>query len=130
MTLAAHRDAVAREYATGFETTFTIGVPAVTRARREGLGWEDAVVETYVTLLAAQPDTLIARKLGDDVAAEVSRQATAVAAAGGVRTAAGRDKTAALDETLRDARNRRNPGATADLTAAAVFVTLLDGGWR
>ncbi|MGH8699266.1 MAG: triphosphoribosyl-dephospho-CoA synthase, partial [Burkholderiales bacterium] len=47
-----------------------------------------------------------------------------------VRTAAGRAAIAALDRDLRDERNARNPGATADLTAAAIFVVLLEGGWR
>jgi triphosphoribosyl-dephospho-CoA synthetase len=48
---------------------------------------------------------------------------------GGVRTPAGRDAIAALDSELRDPRNTRNPGATADLTAAALFVALLEDGW-
>jgi triphosphoribosyl-dephospho-CoA synthetase len=37
---------------------------------------------------------------------------------------------AALERSLRDERNANNPGTTADLTAAAIFVHLLDGGWR
>src|SRR5579883_2212972 len=130
MRLAADRDAVAREYATGFEITFGIGCPAVVRARGAGLGWDDAVVETYLTLLSARPDSLIARKVGGAAAAEVSRAAAAAVEAGGVRTPAGRARIAALDATLRDSENRLNPGTTADLTAAALFVALLEGGWR
>jgi triphosphoribosyl-dephospho-CoA synthase len=42
MRLAADRDGIAREYATGFDTTFTIGAPAVARARRDGLEWNAA----------------------------------------------------------------------------------------
>ncbi|MGH7673315.1 MAG: triphosphoribosyl-dephospho-CoA synthase, partial [Gemmatimonadales bacterium] len=49
--------------------------------------------------------------------------------AGGIREAAGREALADLDRDLRDPRNARNPGATADLTAAAIFVVLLAGGW-
>ena len=30
---------------------------------------------------------------------------------------------------MRDSRNIANPGTTADLTAAAIFVVLLGGGW-
>jgi triphosphoribosyl-dephospho-CoA synthase len=125
MTLAAERDAIAREYATGFATTFDIAVPTLVRARQDELLWDDAIVETYLTLLAHQPDTLIARKLGVDAARDVSRRATAVLASGGVRTAAGRAEIAALDVTLRDSCNRMNPGTSADLTAAAIFVGLL-----
>lgn len=130
MALAADRDAIAREYATGFATTFGIGIPALVCARAAGLAWPDAVVETYLVLLAAAPDTHVARKLGPAAAAEVSRQAAAVRDAGGVRTEAGRTALAAFDAALRDSRNARNPGATADLTTAALFAALLDGAWR
>src|SRR6202034_2118007 len=51
MSLAAGRDAIAREYATGFAATFDLGVPALSRARSDGLSWDGAVVETYLTLL-------------------------------------------------------------------------------
>ena len=64
MTLAAERDDVAREYATGFARTFTVGAPALAQARADGLEWPDAVVECYLALLADSPDTLIIRKLG------------------------------------------------------------------
>jgi len=128
MALAQEHDAIAREYATGFATTFDVGAPALRRARGEGLSWNDAIVETYLTLLAAQPDTHIARKLGLGVAREVQERGRAALAAGGVRRAAGRDAIRTLDHALRDAANRRNPGATADLTTAAIFVTLLNDG--
>ncbi|MGH7613322.1 MAG: triphosphoribosyl-dephospho-CoA synthase [Gemmatimonadales bacterium] len=130
MALAADRDAIAREYATDFRTTFDVGAPALERALCDGLSWNDATVEAYVTLLASAPDTLIGRKVGGDEAAAVQRRARAALEAGGIRQAAGRDALAALDRDLRDARNARNPGATADLTAAAIFVVLLAGGWR
>ena len=128
MRLAATHDGVAREYATGFSTTFAVGVPALRWAvRGAALPWDDAVVETYLALLAVVPDTLIARKLGDAVAREVSVRARAALAAGGVRTDDGRRAVAELDRELRDERNAKNPGTTADLTAAAIFVVLLEG---
>jgi triphosphoribosyl-dephospho-CoA synthase len=130
MRLAAHRDGIAREYATGFESTFEIGAPALEGARREGLSWDDAIVETFLTLLAANPDTHVARRAGAAAAAEVSRRARAALDAGGVRSAAGRHAIDAMDRELRDSRNIGNPGTTADLTAAAIFVVLLGGGWN
>src|SRR5947209_4274783 len=129
MALAAPRDTIAREYATDFRLTFEVGAPALRRALADGLPWSDAVVETFLTLLAAAPDTHIARKLGPDAAAAVTRRAQAVARAGGVRSAAGRAALAAFDAELRDARNTKNPGAAADLTTAAIFVALVEGGW-
>ena len=126
MRLAAGRDGIAREYATAFEVTFGTGVPVLLRARGDGLDWDDAIVETFLTLLAAAPDTHVARRGGVALAAEVSRRASTVLASGGVRSAAGRRAIDEMDRGLRDARNTANPGTTADLTAAAIFVVLLE----
>jgi triphosphoribosyl-dephospho-CoA synthetase len=56
--------------------------------------------------------------------------ARAALGTGGVRSDAGRLSIEDMDRRLRDPRNAANPGTTADLTAAAIFVVLLDGGWR
>jgi len=128
MRLAAAWDGIAREYATGFGTTFETAVPALELARRDRLSWDDAVVETFLKILAAAPDTHVARRAGTDVAAEVSRLAGAVLDAGSVRTPRGRRAIASLDAALRDRRHLRNPGTSADLTTAALFVVHLKGG--
>jgi triphosphoribosyl-dephospho-CoA synthase len=128
MTLAAERDDVAREYTTCFARTFLVGAPALTQARADGLEWSDAVVECYLALLADSPDTLITRKLGPNAAGEVTSRAVEVCSAGGMRTDAGRRAVAAFDRELRNSANSMNPGTTADITAAAVFVVLLNGG--
>jgi len=129
MALAADRDAIAREYVSDFALTFETGVPAVLDARRGGLPWTDAAVEAYLRLLETAPDTHIARKLGTAEAAAVSRRASAVRAAGATQSNLGRKALAALDAELRDPRNRRNPGTTADLTCSSLFVVILEGGW-
>jgi triphosphoribosyl-dephospho-CoA synthase len=130
MRLAADRDSIASEYVTGFELTFTIGAPALERARREGLPWDDAIVETFLTLLARQADTHIVRRTGLDAAEQVSRRARAVLDEGGVRSVAGRLAIDDMDRSMRDARNSLNPGSTADLTTAAIFVELVARGYR
>lgn len=130
MRLAAHRDGIAREYATAFEVTFEMSVPALTAARRDGLGWDDAIVETFLTLVAAFPDTHVMRRAGADAARAVSERAATALVAGGVRTDEGRRAVGGMDAALRDARNSANPGTAADLTAAAIFVTLLNGEWH
>jgi triphosphoribosyl-dephospho-CoA synthase len=130
MRLAQGRDLVAREYATGFALTFECGGPALRAAREAGLAWDEATVEAFLTLLAREPDTLIARKLGPQAAEMTRRRAAEVLRQGGVRTAEGRECLAAFDAELRDTQNSGNPGTTADLTAAAVFVTLIEEGWN
>ena len=134
MRLARDRDGIAQEYATGFEVTFETGVPTLAKARSEGLSWNDAVVETFLTLLAGTPDTHIARRSGTAVAREVSEHAQSVLAAGGVRSTEGKREIEEMDLALREGgegekSNRLNPGTTADLTAAAIFVELLSSGW-
>lgn len=130
MRLAAHRDGIAREYDTAYEATFTVGAPALEAARGAGLSWTDAIVETFLTLLAAAPDTHIARRAGAAAAEAASSHARLALAAGGVRSAAGREALARMDVALRDDRNLGNPGTTADITAASIFVVLLGGGWH
>jgi triphosphoribosyl-dephospho-CoA synthase len=129
MALAAERDSIAREWVTDFALTFGTGVPAIRAARREGMPWTDTAVDAYLALLDRAEDTHIARKLGPAEAARVSERAREIRAAGGTRSAAGRKGLATLDAELRDQKNRRNPGTTADLTCAALFVVILEGDW-
>ena len=77
--------------------------------------------------MARIPDTLIARKAGAAAAAAVAGRARAVIRAGGLRTRKGA-AARRLDADLRRAGNRLNPGTSADLIAAALFVWLRDAG--
>jgi triphosphoribosyl-dephospho-CoA synthase len=127
MASAAERDSIAAEYANGFALTFGIGLPALAEALDAGLRPRAAVVELFLRLLAAVPDTLIARKRGREAAERVSASAAGALSAGGVRSAAGRAAVAELDAALRVDGNALNPGTTADLVTAVLFVALLDG---
>jgi triphosphoribosyl-dephospho-CoA synthase len=130
MRLAADHDGIAREYATTFATTFEVALPALVRARADGLSWDDVVVDTFMTVLAGQPDTHIARRGGPELAIDIAQRAAEVQRAGGVRSEEGRRALGYFDHSLRDPRNVGNPGTTADLTAAAIFVALLQGAWN
>lgn len=125
MRLAVDRDAIASEWAHGFPVTFDVGAPAIRRARAEGLGWEEAATEGFLSLLAHQPDTLISRKLGMDAAAQVQASARELIATTARGTRERAEALARLDAGLRDEANRRNPGTTADLTAASLFVVII-----
>ena len=125
MALAQDRDTIAREYVTDFAITFEIGYPALRKAWQTAENSADAIVQAYLTILASTPDTLIARKRGAEMAAKVSGWAADALAAGGMFTAQGRRAVADLDHALRDERHTLNPGTTADLTVAALFMLLL-----
>jgi triphosphoribosyl-dephospho-CoA synthase len=127
MRLAADRDLVARQYANGFREVFDDGVPALERGLQDTASLEGAIIFCYLRLLSLHPDSLIARKCGARVAQEASARAARVLDAGWPHTAAGRDAIADFDAWLRADGHRRNPGTTADLVAACLFVALRQG---
>jgi triphosphoribosyl-dephospho-CoA synthase len=127
MAAGAGHDRVASEYATGYAIVFGHGLPVLRRALADGLTGLDAIVELHLELLRDHPDTLIARRCGLPAARAVSDGAAQALAAGGTRTTDGRAALAAFDASLRGARNRLNPGTTADLVAATLFAALLEG---
>ena len=125
MRLAADRDLVARQYATDYADVFDVALPPLRAAIAAGRPPEAAIIAAHLTLMARRPDTRIARKLGPAVAAESASRAADVLAAGGPTAA--RDRLTSLDAWLRADGHARNPGATADLIAAALFVAIRDG---
>lgn len=139
MALAGDRDLVARQYALGYRDVFELALPCLANAIDAGRSLETAVVLCYLSFLAKQPDTLIARKHGLAVAREVSAAAARVLEAGWPESEEGRRRCDEIEGWLRDPSRRYNPGATADLVAAALFAALRDGkiktpldrhGWR
>jgi triphosphoribosyl-dephospho-CoA synthase len=127
MAAAAQRDTIASEYVSDYAVTFELGLPALVDALGDGLRPRSAVVELALRILAAVPDTLIARKRGVEAAGRVAEGARQVLAAGGVRSAASRTALARFDASLRQDGNALNPGTTADLVTAVLFVALLEG---
>lgn len=128
MRAASDRDSIAREYVTDFDITFTIGAPTLTQCLQEFGDVEASIIQTHLTILSRVPDSLIARKCGARAATLVSRQAGKILTMGGVCTERGWRMLRRWDRTLREDGNRLNPGTTADLTAAAIFVVALDQG--
>ncbi|HEX5271531.1 MAG TPA: triphosphoribosyl-dephospho-CoA synthase, partial [Gemmataceae bacterium] len=124
MALAADRDLVARQYANGFREVFDDGVPALVRGLETTACLEGAIIFCHLSLMAAHPDSLIARKRGPADAEEASRRARAVLDSGWPHAPGGGEALARLDDWLRGAGRGRNPGTTADLVTASLFVAL------
>ncbi len=127
MKLAADRDLIARQYANGFADVFDFGVPAFLAGFERFGCVEAAVVDCQLRWLAEYPDSLIARKNGPAVAEDVRRRSAEVMRLGGIATAEGRAAGVALDRHLRSDGNKLNPGTTADLITACLFVALREG---
>lgn len=130
MRLAADRDLVAAQYANQFADMFDLALPALRLALAEARPLETAIVSAYLTVLANRPDSLIARKRGSAEARQAAQRAAEVLAAGWPDTPAGRSLCETFDGWLREEGHSRNPGATADLIAAALFAALRDGTIR
>jgi triphosphoribosyl-dephospho-CoA synthase len=137
MAQAAHRDRIARAYVTVFEDVWSLGLPALAAAEAEHLAdWWPAVA-VYLEYLAAFPDTHIVRKWGRAEAEWVKVEAGLLLSR---HRQSGSDPEAVQRELL--ALDRRikarglNPGTSADLTVATIFVAgllnilrnLLDSG--
>ncbi|MDM7935495.1 MAG: triphosphoribosyl-dephospho-CoA synthase [Methanothrix sp.] len=117
MLLSRDHDLIAEEWATDYERSFGL---AGRLAELIGMyGLNDGVVRTYLEALSDVPDTLVQAKFGRKKAEWVSRRAL----------------EALGDPTLESARRMDrelleadiNPGSTADLISAALFICILRG---
>jgi triphosphoribosyl-dephospho-CoA synthase len=124
MNLAADRDLIARQYANGYADVFDFGTPAFLASYERFGCVEAAIIDCQLRWLAEYPDSLIARKNGPAVAEDVRLRAAEVLRLGGLKTPDGRAAGVALDRHLRSDGNKLNPGTTADLVTACLFVAL------
>jgi triphosphoribosyl-dephospho-CoA synthase len=127
MRLAADRDAIAMQYASGFQLVLKTAVSILADKSDFRENWDQAIIGLHLKLMATCPDSLIARKLGNDEARRSAELAVGVLEAGWPSTRHAAQKLVELDVWLRDRGNARNPGTTADLVAASIFAALRDG---
>ncbi len=124
MALAADRDMIASLWAHGYEPLFSGPAADLAKDVAAGTPLETAIIRTHLRQLATRPDSLIARRHGEDVAAEVSARAADLMAR--ERDPGWPRAVHDFDASLRSPR-RLNPGTTADLVAAAIYILLRDG---
>jgi triphosphoribosyl-dephospho-CoA synthase len=125
--LCEDRDTICSEWVHGFPVTFEEGHKRLSNLLEVGESVNSAVLETYLYLLSRRPDSLITRKSGVEKAKEVSGRAAQVLRRRG--EPGFMDEVRRMDEELWSGGGKLNPGTTADLTAASIFVQLLTG-WR
>ncbi len=125
MSEAAERDRVARQYATDFADIFQLGLPRLEAASRRYADTKWPTLITYLGFLAEFPDGHILRKF-DAQTAEAVRQTAAKFQAS---LQAANSLTQLLPELLAwDGALKAkgiNPGTSADLTVATLFVQRL-----
>jgi RimK family alpha-L-glutamate ligase len=123
MKFAADRDTIARQYASDFADLFDVGVPGLLEGMARYHRLEPAIRHAQLVWMSRFPDSLIARKLGIETATEAGRRATAVLTDGGVNSIEYQE----FDALLREEGHARNPGTTADLICASLYVALRQG---
>jgi triphosphoribosyl-dephospho-CoA synthase len=127
MRLAADRDLIARQYVNGYAEVFDLALPTLREFLDMGRPLETAIIAAHLTLMTRRPDTLIARKRGPEIAQESARRAARVLHSGWPDAPGSAEEFADLDAWLRADGHARNPGTSADLIAATLFVALRDG---
>lgn len=122
MQLAADRDRIARQYATGHADLFDTGLAVLTRHAATPRPIDAAAVQAlFLAFLGRWPDSHIVRKFGAAVAQAVTDEATPWLQRAENGEPVGDDPAfAAWDEDLK-ARGF-NPGTSADLTVATLFI--------
>jgi triphosphoribosyl-dephospho-CoA synthase len=114
MKHSAANDMVAREWVTGFPLTRR----GADHLKQFGSGRE-AIVKTFLTLLASEPDTFIIKKHGSAAALETMNKAREVM-----------DNQRSLEDFDAECIERDiNPGSIADLTISSIFIALGEG-WQ
>lgn len=118
MRLSADRDRIALQYTTGFADLFDNVVPTILSSVAQTGELLSGIVLAHVRLIADRGDSLIARKGGPDASLQAKRWAEECL------ESYGPESLQRLDTALRGDDNRRNPGTTADLIAAGLYVCL------
>jgi len=121
--MSAKWDLLSQELTNGMPVTFETGFPTFKKIKADH-GINKATVQTFLTILAQNPDTLISRKYGMDAARIISADADSILQNGGILNSQGELLIRQFDKQL--LKNNFNPGTTADITAAAIMVAFLD----
>lgn len=126
MKLAAPHDSIAKQYVTGFADLFDTVVPLLLDESQFHLPLSQRIVHAHVGVMASLPDTLIARKIGMEKAQHSAVMAQRVLDSGPPFAEEYCQQLTNLDFWLRCEGHKRNPGTTADLIAAGLFVCLIE----
>jgi len=123
LDISSEWDLLSYELTNKMPVTFRLGFPVFKQIKAIH-GINKATVQTFLTILAKHPDTLISRKYGYEVAKKVSDNAKAILKEGGILTDIGSPMLEEFDRQLLE--DKLNPGTIADLTASSIMAALLD----
>lgn len=120
LKISAPWDMLAREMTSDMPAVFEIGYPTY-HELKEGKSQNHSCLLTFLTILSHVPDTLISRKYGDEEALKISLMTRDLLKMKDSPDFI--DRVSEFDDYM--FKNKYNPGTTADLTAASIFVSYL-----
>jgi len=120
MQQASSWDDVALQYANGYEQVVQYAQRLLQLFREHSHA--DAVRLLQIEILAARPDSLIVRKFGEMIGKQVQRRAELVLQSATYGSIDYEAAWGGFDDYLREPGKRKNPGTTADLIAASIFI--------
>ena len=118
LTISASYDLISRELVGGFALTFKYATLITDFARDRCIN--DAITHADIRLLSEEEDTFISMKFGGDKSRYVKEQAARIVNGGYERK-----EIEEFDDEL--IQKGLNPGSTADIIAAALFISILGG---
>jgi triphosphoribosyl-dephospho-CoA synthase len=118
LAISASYDLISRELVGGFELTF--GYASRINDFAEEKCINDAITHAYLRLLSEEEDTFIKMKFGAEKSRYVKERAMGI-----VNRGYKRREIEEFDEEL--ISKGLNPGSTADIIAAALFISILGG---
>jgi len=127
--IAEKYDTICSEWVNNYPVTFDMAYPYLAKKLSNRNDLNEAIIHTFLEVLANVPDTFIARKVGIEKSRKVSINARKVLDLGGMRTEFGKESLHRFDQQLRRSNNLLNPGTTADIIGAALSLCVL-GGYR
>ena len=127
MEAASMRDRIAAQFGNQFSDVFEKSLPWILEGRSKFGDLMQGIVWAHVRMMAEFPDSLIARKCGQLVAEQSQTMAQKAIDAMTSGPEVFFNEVSNLDFWLRSDGHQRNPGTTADLIAAGLFVGLYNG---
>jgi triphosphoribosyl-dephospho-CoA synthase len=125
--IAEKYDNICSEWVNNYPITFDLAYPTLTKQLQNKDDPNSATVQTFLEVLAKVPDTFIARKTGIEKSQDISLKAGQILNLGGTETPLGKKRLKEFDKELRKSGNLLNPGTTADILAAALALSVLNG---
>jgi len=130
MTEAKDRDRIAAQFTNRFADVFEKALPWIVEGCEKFGDLMQGIVWAHVRVMAEYPDSLIARKCGLPIAEQSQTMASKAIDSLADGPESFFSQVSNLDFWLRSDGHRRNPGTTADLIAAGLFVGLYNGDIR